>query len=222
MNVIRKIESIIHDKLDMLAFKSSEKYWIERYKRGGDSGKGSYGKLAQFKADIINKFVEMNNIDTVIEFGCGDGNQLTLAKFPSYIGFDISPEAIVQCQRIFKDDSSKSFYLMSEYEGQKADLVLSLDVIYHLVEETTFEKYMQRLFGSAKRYVIVYSSNISAQLFSSPHVKHRRFTQWIEENLANWHLVAHIPNAYASSSDTKENSSADFFIYRLDEHALSK
>lgn len=206
----------------MLAFKSSEKYWIERYKRGGDSGKGSYGKLAQFKADIINKFVEVNNIDTVIEFGCGDGNQLTLAKFPSYIGFDISPDAIVQCQRIFKDDSSKSFYLMSKYEGQKADLVLSLDVIYHLVEEAAFEKYMQRLFGSAKSYVIVYSSNISAQLFSSPHVKHRRFTQWIEENLANWHLVAHIPNAYASSSDTKENSSADFFIYQLDENALSK
>jgi methyltransferase family protein len=204
----------------MLAFKSSEKYWIERYKRGRDSGKGSYGKFAQFKADIINKFVKVNNIGTVIEFGCGDGNQLTLAKFPSYIGFDISQDAIVRCQKIFKDDPSKSFYLMDEYQGQKADLALSLDVIYHLIEDDVFEKYMRRLFDSARHYVIVYSSNISAYLFSSPHIKHRHFTRWVEENLTGWHLVTYIPNAYSNSSNYGENSNAEFFIYQQNDDAF--
>jgi hypothetical protein len=77
MNQIKKFKSMIQDKLNMFAFKSSETYWIARYKRGGDSGRGSYGKLAQFKAGVINKFVEANKINTIIEFGCGDGNQLT-------------------------------------------------------------------------------------------------------------------------------------------------
>src|SRR5262245_61047310 len=102
MRLIKKVKSMIQDKVDMLACKSSENYWIERDKRGGDSGRGSYGNLTQFKADVINQFVEENHIGTIIEFGCGDGNQLALAKFPSYIGFDISPDAIMQCKRIFK------------------------------------------------------------------------------------------------------------------------
>jgi len=32
----------------------SNKYWEERYAKGGNSGKGSYGKSAIFKADVIN------------------------------------------------------------------------------------------------------------------------------------------------------------------------
>lgn len=40
-----------------------------------------------------------------------------------------------------------------------ADLSLSLDVIYHLVEDEVFETYINTLFKSARRYVIIYSSN---------------------------------------------------------------
>ena len=56
-------------------FKSS-KYWNERYKHGGNSGDGSYGHLAEYKAEIINDFIEENQIHNIIEFGSGDGNQL--------------------------------------------------------------------------------------------------------------------------------------------------
>ena len=31
----------------------SKKYWEKRYLKGGDSGDGSYGKLAEFKAKVI-------------------------------------------------------------------------------------------------------------------------------------------------------------------------
>ena len=34
----------------------SKKYWNDRYLKGNDSGSGSYGILAKFKADIINDF----------------------------------------------------------------------------------------------------------------------------------------------------------------------
>src|ERR1700690_3055812 len=75
-------------------FRGSKQYWMERYKSGGNSGPGSYNKLAEFKAQVLNNFVVMNNIKTVIEYGCGDGNQLRLSNYPSYLGFDISASAI--------------------------------------------------------------------------------------------------------------------------------
>lgn len=214
MKLLKKVFSLIRHKLDMFAFKSSESYWVERYRRGGDSGSGSYGELAQFKAEVINKFVETQDISTVIEFGCGDGNQLVLAKYPRYIGFDVSAEAIAQCRQKFLDDPSKSFYLIDEYQGQTAELSMSLDVIYHLVEDEVFEAYMRRLFYSSEKYVMVYSSNLSARLVSSPHVRHRQFTSWVEANLSDWALLEHIPNRYAHDPRLKSLAKADFFIYK--------
>lgn len=214
MKLIKKTDLLLKHVLGMLTFKSSESYWLDRYKRGGNSGSGSYGSFAQFKADVINKFVENNNIKTIIEFGCGDGNQLTLAKYPFYIGFDISPEAIKRCRKIFNHDSSKEFYAMSEYREQEADLSLSLDVIYHLIEDNVFEKYMRQLFYSSKRYVIVYSSNTEAHYFGSPHVRHRLFTTWVKTNLPDWSLIMHIPNPQTGRAKFKWNIRADFFIYR--------
>jgi hypothetical protein len=214
MKQVVSILSKIQRGLDMITFKSSEDYWVKRYRKGGNSGRGSYGGLAQYKADVLNNFVVSSSINTVIEYGCGDGNQLTLGKYPHYVGFDISPDAIALCKKLFDIDSTKSFYLMSEYAGQSADLTLSLDVIYHLVEDDVFENYMRLLFHSSNKYVIVFSSNMDAHLLSSSHVRHRQFTSWIKTNLPDWALISYIPNANKESNRSKESSGADFFIYQ--------
>ena len=81
---------------------------------------------------------------------------------------------------------------MSEYTGERADLTLSLDVIYHLVEDTVFECYMRTLFDSSKRYVIVYASDTDDNpIHEGTHVRHRKFSRWIRENAPNWTLVKH-------------------------------
>jgi hypothetical protein len=116
-------------------FPGSKAYWEQRYLQGGDSGVGSYRLFAEFKAQFLNEFVAEKRISSIIEFGCGDGNQLKLAKYPSYLGFDVSPTAVAKCKDIFGLDETKSFHLVSEFNGQKAELALSLDVIYHLVED---------------------------------------------------------------------------------------
>ena len=64
-------------------FRGSAQYWETRYRTGGDSGAGSYGRLAKFKAESINGFVRENGIHSVIEWGCGDGSQLSLAGIPT-------------------------------------------------------------------------------------------------------------------------------------------
>jgi len=165
--------------------------------------------LKQYFKQLCKK----NNITTVIEFGCGDGNQLTLAEYPSYIGFGISPKAISLCQSLFKNDSSKSFLLLNKYNNQKADATLSLDVLFHLVEDHIFNGYMESLFEASNKYVIIFSSNTNTVKPPNPHVRHRKFTDWIDANQSDWTLLQHIPNENPYTGNNKLSSFTDFFIF---------
>ncbi len=195
------------------AFKGSADYWESRYKAGGNSGAGSYNRLAEFKAEFLNDFVATHSIITVVEFGSGDGAQLKLAKYPSYVGVDISPTAVEAGRAMFNDDSTKSFFATSEYKLPPSQLALSLDVIYHLVEDVQFDGYMRQLFASATDYVIVYASN-EDKAWSSPHVRHRPFTKWINANVNDWKLIHREPNRYPyNEADVDHTSFADFYVY---------
>lgn len=195
-------------------FQGSDLYWKTRYDVGGNSGDGSYNQLAEFKAEVLNSFVFENGVASVIEYGCGDGNQLSLAQYPKYIGFDVSPKAVSMCLKKFSNDETKSFKLMEEYDGETAELTLSLDVIYHLVEDSVFADYMNRLFDSSERFVIIYSSDTDENPDgTAPHVRHRNFSKWIKDNKTEWNLSRHIPNKYPSNGDTKRGSFADLYIY---------
>jgi SAM-dependent methyltransferase len=195
-------------------FDSSADYWERRYAVGGDSGVGSYGLFADFKAEVLNEFVAQQQILSVIEFGCGDGNQLTLAKYPGYLGVDVSETAIAHCLKRFRNDPTKMFLSLSAYQGEVADVSLSLDVIYHLVEDAVFESHMRTLFNAGTRYVIVYASDSDDNTHNGDlHVRHRNFTRWVRAALPEWNLLAHIPNRYPYVGDYKTGSFADFFIY---------
>ncbi|MFK8049219.1 MAG: hypothetical protein AB8B81_12390 [Halioglobus sp.] len=194
-------------------FKGSEVYWRERYETGQNSGEGSYNQLAQFKAEVINDFVVEHGINSVIELGCGDGNQLTLANYPSYLGVDVSANALERCREKFSGDDSKKFQLLDS-EITPAELGLSLDVIYHLVEDSVFYAHLSQLFESATRFVIVYSSNTNEQAaLQGSHVRHRKFTTWIEKELSDWVQVKHIPNKFPYKGDDRVGSFADFYIF---------
>lgn len=195
-------------------FAGSEDYWKSRYSTGGNSGDGSYNELALFKAEQINDFVGARNIQSVIEYGCGDGNQLKLATYPAYVGFDVSETAVSLCCAAFAGDGSKAFRTVADYDGEQAELTLSLDVVYHLVEDRIFEDYMHRLFDSSTGYVIVYSSNTDENPIKRPeHVKHRKFTEWVAREKPHWRLLAHVPNRYPYKADTKTGSLADFYFF---------
>src|SRR5262245_5749758 len=96
----------------------SDAYWETRYRTGGDSGPGSYGNLALFKARILNDFVAAEGVRSIAEFGCGDGHQLSLARYPTYLGIDVSSAAIEKCKSLFGCDSTKTFQTMQEYNSE--------------------------------------------------------------------------------------------------------
>jgi SAM-dependent methyltransferase len=203
------------------SFKSSSTYWERRYKTGGNSGAGSYGRLAQFKAGFLNEFVDQHPIASVIEYGCGDGAQLKLARYTSYTGVDVSAKAVEICRGLFADDASKQFLQLDDATPDlMADLSLSLDVIYHLVEDSVFDAYMRRLFESARLFVIVYASNTD-QSWPAKHVRHRKFTRWVEQNKPEWLLQFTFKNAYPYNPvDSEQTSFADFYVFaqRCDQH----
>ncbi len=191
------------------------RYWEKRYSSGGNSGVGSYGKMALYKAKIINRFVKGNSIQSVIEFGCGDGNQLSLANYPIYIGFDISKMAIKICKNKFKYDATKTFRILSKYHGEQADLTLSLEVIFHLLEENLFIEHMRLLFNASKKFIIIFSSNSDDNKdYLGTHMRKWRFSDWVDRNQTDWNLIKYIPNKYPYKKEIKEGSISDFYIYQ--------
>lgn len=199
-------------------FTTSSDYWKNRYQSGGNSGAGSYDQLAKFKANVINDFVDKQRIDSVIEFGSGDGNQLGYFNFKNYIGYDVSAAAIEKCKALFASDPNKRFEVIDAYIDEKADAVMSLDVIYHLIEDSVYETYMKRLFTASKKYVIIYSSDDETfnEGSTAPHVKHRKFTSWVSNNFPDFKLIEKIPNKFPFNGDFNTSSQADFFIYKTD------
>ena len=189
----------------------SSTYWEGRYAAGGDSGIGSSGEYAAYKADVLNEFVRDHDIESVIEFGCGDGDQIALAEYPEYVGLDVSASAIASCIERFADDPTKSFFpydpLRFHNNGAlEADLVLSLEVLFHVVDRAEFEKALDDIFEASRKYVIVFSSNRDDPEPDTVHVRHRRFTDYVAEQFPEFERIDTIENEYDARV-------SDFYIY---------
>lgn len=213
--VRREFDSAKVFGLPNLPFKSSAQYWDDRSTVGGNSGAGSYGRLARFKADVINDFVANNAVSTVIEFGCGDGAQLELAKYPYCTGIDVSVQAVEDCRARFRGDSTKRFFhtAHSEADTTRSDLAMSLDVLCRLVGDGVFNSYMMRLVSSSKKYVSIYSDN-EERPSAADHIRHRYFTDGLAKHAPAWKPLLKLPNPYPEDpSRPNDTSWADFHFF---------
>ena len=173
-------------------------YWQQRYVSGGNSGVGSEGDEALVKASIINHWIQEFGIKTISELGSGDGNNLLLYNIPiSYTGFDISEKAIEICnEKTRKVRNSLKYYFTSELSkiDYDADLCLSLDVWYHLVDEQVFADYCDLLFVKGNwRYIIIYSTDTDVQttlagVQLARHLKFRKVMDKVKE-FPQWEML---------------------------------
>jgi cyclopropane fatty-acyl-phospholipid synthase-like methyltransferase len=178
-----------------LTFRGSAPYWEKRYASGGTSGAGSYGAAAHWKAEVVNRWVAENGVTSVLDLGCGDGNQLGLAKYPRYLGLDVSPSAVRRCIQQYGADSTKSFAAFDPSAWHdpagwfRADLALSMEVIFHLVEDEVLDSYLHQLFDAAERFVVIcaYDGRMPARAYEH----HRPFTPWVAQHAPDWELVQH-------------------------------
>lgn len=196
---------------------SSSKYWEQRYRQGGNSGSGSYDLLSEFKAGFINDFVRDNEVQSVVEFGCGDGNQLNLFKLPSYLGLDVSRTAIKNCQKLYEADPSRSFelYQPQSFEARvQFELGLSLDVLYHLIEDDVYFTYLDHLTASSAKWIIIYSCDHSSDKHP-PHVRPRNFSKDFSERYPQWTLTEKLANPFPLEKFGPKNGSwSDFYVFK--------
>jgi len=217
---MQKIKKIIARTLGNKRPFSSQDYWQGRYAGAGNSGSGSYGRLADHKADVLNRFVTEHNIERVVELGSGDGNQLSLANYPAYVGIDVSPAAVALCEERFRDHDDYRFLRLPEVDWKtlaaefRPQLVLSLDVLFHLIEDDVFDTYMTNLFRFENATVAIYSSNGNFSV-AAPHIRNHTFTDWIERHAPEWELTGTVPNPYPwDESDPDNTSFSNFYYYR--------
>lgn len=218
MNSIKDRLRKLWNRWNLWRFPGSATYWQRRYVGGRTSGAGSYGENAAAKAREVNRIIEERDVASVVEFGCGDGNQLAHLEVDRYIGLDVAAAAIEHCADRFSGDDTKSFFWFSpehfvDRAGViRADAALSQEVIFHLVEDEVFERYMRQLFGAAERLVMIWSSDRDLAL--APQERHRNFTPWVTSELPEWELVEHVPSPRPWSNENPEGLMSDFFCYR--------
>jgi trans-aconitate methyltransferase len=145
--------------------------WDERYRAGGNSGYGSYGPQLVDKLTYITQTVK--NIESIVDVGCGDFNfgRNLMGFYPNttYLGLDISKVVI---------DQNKSRYLgynfqLMEVAGDipSADLVLCMDVLFHLTEEDKKQEVLEKLKNAWKKYLVLTAINFD-QSFGNLVLKH--------------------------------------------------
>jgi SAM-dependent methyltransferase len=191
-------------------FHTSAVHWQRHYKRGGDSGPGSYGKFASYKADLINKVIRERRIRSIIELGCGDGNQLTSLEVDQYIGLDISKVAIQHCIALHGSNAKRSFiwydqdYFHDPLRVVSADCAMSLDVIFHLIEDDVFARYVRNLFNSGRRFVIIYGLDEEEVQPVHVSVRLRKYSDYIATSVPEFRVALHI---------AAKGEFSDFYLY---------
>lgn len=206
MNVLKRLLSRKFD---------SGGYWRRRYEKKQTSGPRSYGRLAAYKAEVVNTVCKVRNIASVIEFGCGDGNQTALFEISRYAGIDISPLIIDRARRTFADRPDWTFQIADQYTGNPGayDMSMSLDVIYHLVEDNVFDAYMHQLVVSSQRYVLIYASDHD-EITKDVHVRHRHYSRWLAQHYPDLNCVETLQHPYPAAADT-DASDTSFAFFQL-------
>ncbi len=147
-----------------------KEYWNNRYASGGNSGYGSYD--GQLKKKL--KWLSGLDIKSITEFGCGDfhfGKKL-LKLYPgvSYVGMDVS-DYITEKNR----EENPQYSFMSTEDGiPQADLLLCVDVLFHVIDENEAENILKRLSMSWTKYLAITAYERDEKL-NSGHVRIRRF-----------------------------------------------
>jgi len=211
---MNKVFTLLARTAALAGFRNSRDYWEKRYRFGGHSGEGSRGESARYKADVVNNFIRMHGIESLVEFGCGDGYQLGMFEVRNYLGIDISPTILAQCRSMYQQDKHKSFLLDKDYSSQTADLAMSMDVIFHLVEDAVYDAYMTRLFEAGSRYVMIYSTSADMQNTGTPHVRHRNVATDVAVRFGNFSRMHGLESQLPEPVRFDRGLPTSFFLYQ--------
>jgi hypothetical protein len=184
----------------------SEIIWNERYSSNSSlgSGSGSKGSLLDFKADFINSFIKENSISGVLDFGHGDLEVAKRISASKYRGIDIFDGS-----KFNSTDLDIKLCKFDEYNGEKFDLVICLDVLYHILEneQDYLRRSLDKMCESSEKFLIVYALDSRKDHETTHHMYNGRWLQHLLEK-DNVELVFEQQEPFVGSS-------AKFFVFKL-------
>jgi hypothetical protein len=132
-------------------------YWETRYKLGGTSGPGSVGREREWKWSVISKYIGEGKIQSALDLGCGDLSFWEGRDIPSaYMGIDVSETIVERNQKLwgsrFICSSGDKYYALP-----KCQVVLCLDVLFHIMDEETYVGILQNLVRYSSEWIFVYT-----------------------------------------------------------------
>lgn len=137
---------------------SERDFWQQRYASGLDSGPGSGGAEAAWKVDQIVKSCQRRKIESILDLGCGDGRlgRAVVERLPgaSYLGIDQAPAALEQARRVALPGMEYQVADLTAAELPQADLVLCLDVLFHLSSDERHAAAIAKVTGAAKKLAV--------------------------------------------------------------------
>lgn len=150
-------------------------YWEQRWRAGRGAGDGSVGEAGERKTRWLSAFFGEHAVESVIDWGCGDGrvfHVLDAADGVDYMGIDVSPTAIDRCIGRWPDGWFLLLGAVCESPPRGWDCAVSIDVVYHLVDDAEYAEHLRLLFGSATRFVVAHATNLD-EPGDAPHMRHR-------------------------------------------------
>lgn len=169
-------------------------YWERRYRTGGISGAGSRGSEAVVKAQLVQNLINVHDISSVLDLGCGDGYIASMIYAERYVGYDPSVSATKVAQEF-----CPHLEFVNEVPDEEFDLILSMDVIFHLVTDDLYRDYLELLFSERARQVLVYGTD--QHLTGAPHVLHRNWTPDIPDGWTATELTTEYKRAWLITRD---------------------
>lgn len=145
-------------------------YWDNRYAQGGDSGYGSYGEQLEKKLNWIFSL----DFHSITEVGCGDMNfassLMKMNPVDNYTGYDVSRVIVERNTLLYPQ---YDFRVVSDAEFVKSDLVMCVDVLFHIIKDEDCESLLQKLEQTWTKYLVITAYERDEEFTN--HVRIRKF-----------------------------------------------
>jgi len=156
----QKINDVIKEKFN------NKLFWDHRYMINPElgSGVGSRGELMLKKQKIL-KLYGAENVDSVLDVGCGDGEVISPLDIDNYTGIDMSLEALKLSAA--KRPNGKFIPYHERENAEAADIVICLDVLLHQDSIIDYNKLILYISEKASKRLIVSGYGKSEDVDSS-------------------------------------------------------
>lgn len=138
------------------------------------SGYGSTIKAARPYIDFLISFIKYNNINSILDLGCGDFNLMShiLKNYPKikYIGIDIVANIIKENQIKYQNDNIE--FLCNDiseykiYNTTNFDLIIIKDTLQHL-DNTTILKILTNILSINNNIVILFINDYDNNIINN-------------------------------------------------------